>query len=809
MEDIRPTIEISVRKLVEFVLVSGDIDDRIRTIDTVKAMQEGTKAHQKIQKSEGPSYHAEVPFFYVKHYDDYDLKINGRADGVIIPNDDEKANVTIDEIKGVYLDLDLMDDAIEIHLAQAKCYAFFYSEQHEKCEMSIRMTYVNLDNEKKKYFHYNFSYKELDNFFQNILSLYKRWSDFLFEWQIKRNTSIQSLKFPYDFREGQKELISKIYYSISNKKLLFLQAPTGTGKTLATIFPSIKAIGNGLASKVFYLTAKNVTRNVAFKAFEILAEKGLLMKTVMITAKEKICLNTEVKCNPENCIYARGHFDRVNDAVYELLTKNDIINKELISEWSKEKTVCPYYLSLDLAKWCDNIVCDYNYVFDPNAALSTFFTEGIGRDFIFLIDEAHNLIDRGREMYSETFSKEEVLNVKREINTAAFGIISGLTKLNRAFLNIKKSFESIKESSYENNFYENNYYRPNTSEETDFASSMGLVCYAFDRIFEKKIPLENEDKILEFYFKVRFFNSLYEYADSHYLFYFSMEDGKNISAHIFCVDPSKNIQEKLDYSVASVFFSATLLPMEYHKKLLCLEKKPFALFANSTFDPDNKHIFIGDDVTSLYKKRSDSMFSMYAQYIIRIISVRHGNYMAFFPSYSFMKEVLNIFYALYEGDFEVLVQENGMKESDKEAFLNTFEEKKNVIAFTVTGGAFSEGIDLTGESLIGVIICGAALPKFSIRQKIIEEYFSNNSDDGFSYAYLYPGMNKVLQAAGRVIRTESDHGIIVLLDYRFTYSSYKSIFPPDWEGHIEKCEINNITEKIKAYWNSREIGTSS
>ncbi len=795
MEDIRPTIEISVRKLVEFVLASGDIDNRIGAVDPLKAMQEGTKAHQSIQRAAGPEYHAEVPFVYFEHYDEYDLKVSGRADGVI-----DDVNVTIDEIKGVYLDLDLMDAPLPLHLAQAKCYAFFYSEDHDKCDMSVRMTYINLDNYKIKYFHFNFTYEELKAFFSNVLSLYKRWADFLFHWQKIRNQSIQTLKFPYEFRAGQKELIAKIYYSISKNKLLFMQAPTGTGKTLATIFPSVKAVGNSLASKIFYLTAKNVTRNVAFNAFKILSDNGLRMKSVMISAKEKLCTNTEVKCDPDHCVYAKGHFDRINDVVYELLTSRDITGPEDIIEWAKEKNVCPYYMNLDLSRWCDNIVCDYNYVFDPNASLSQFFSEGIGQDFIFLIDEAHNLIERGRDMYSASFTKEEVLLIKKKINTGAFGIVSALNKLNREFLEIRKSFDEItlEETGA-------NAYFPDNQEIADFMNAIGRVVNAFQMILEKKIPLENEDEILEHYFNISFFYEIYTISDAHYKFYFSYDDEKHFHANLFCIDPSKNIQERLDMGISTVFFSATLLPMAYHKRLLCLEEKPFAVFAESTFPPENKRVFIGSDVTSLYKKRNSRTYSDYAAYIINIINSHEGNYMTFFPSYGFMKEVLNYFYSLYDGDYEILVQENGMKEKDKDAFLNTFENKNKVIAFTVSGGAFSEGIDLTGNSLIGVIICGAALPKYSTRQKIIEDYFSEKGIDGFSYAFLYPGMNKVLQAAGRVIRTETDRGIIVLLDSRFEYSSYRNIFPPDWTGQMERCTKENVAEKIQKFWNAGEL----
>ena len=362
MEKEQPLIRISVRNLVEFILRSGDIDNRIAAADK-DAMLLGGKIHRKIQRRMGADYHAEVTLKYEVPCKGFLLSVEGRADGII----DTPAGFVIDEIKGVLKDLDAIKEPIEVHLAQAKCYAYIYATQKKLDEIGVQMTYCNMETEEIKRFQNVYVYEELEQWFWDLIGKYEKWARYQVQWKEKRNASIKKIEFPFSYREGQRDLAASVYRTILRKKKLFIQAPTGVGKTISTVFPAVKAVGEGLGEKIFYLTAKTITRTVAWQAFDTLKEQALRMKVLVLTAKEKICFCEETNCNPEECPYARGHYDRVNDAVYELLTTSDEMNREILEEQARKWKVCPHEMSLDVSEWVDAVICDYNYVFDPNA----------------------------------------------------------------------------------------------------------------------------------------------------------------------------------------------------------------------------------------------------------------------------------------------------------------------------------------------------------------------------------------------------------------------------------------------------------
>ena len=404
-----PIVKISVRNLVEFILRSGDIDNRIGKMADKDAMQLGSKIHRKIQRQMGADYHAEV---YLKHQISYEnciLQIEGRADGIII----DENQVVIDEIKGILGELERLEEPKEVHLAQAKCYACIYGLQEGLEEIGVQMTYCQMETEEIRRFQYTYSVQNLAAWFSDIADQYQKWAKFQIDWREKRNASIRTIEFPFVYREGQRELVRDVYRTILRKKQLFIQAPTGVGKTMATVFPAVKAIGEGLGEKLFYLTAKTITRIVAENAFQTLKQQGLNMKVITLTAKEKICFCEAMECNPEACPYAKGHFDRVNDAVFELLNETGEMTREALERQARKHQVCPFEMSLDVASWVDAVICDYNYVFDPTAHLKRFFSEGGSGEYLFLIDEAHNLVERAREMYSAVLYKEDVLEAKR------------------------------------------------------------------------------------------------------------------------------------------------------------------------------------------------------------------------------------------------------------------------------------------------------------------------------------------------------------------------------------------------------------
>lgn len=776
----REQIRISVRNLVEFILRKGDIDNRISKTADKEAMQLGSKIHRKIQRQMGSSYHAEVSLKMMLHEEKYDLQVEGRADGIIV-----EEGVTIDEIKGVFRDLEQIEEPIEVHLAQAKCYAYIYGKQENLENISVQMTYCHLETEQVKRFKESYLLSELEKWFNNLIGEYKKWAEFQIDWKKKRNKSIRRIEFPYEYRKGQKELATSVYRTILRKKKLFIQAPTGVGKTMATIFPSVKAVGEELGEKIFYLTAKTITRTVVEQAFQLLKKQGLQYKVVTLTAKEKICFCEDKECNPEKCPYAKGHYDRVNQAVYEMITTTDDMSRENIEVYARKYEVCPFEMSLDVAVWVDAVVCDYNYVFDPNAHLRRFFADEVKGEYLFLIDEAHNLVERAREMYSTTIYKEEFLEAKRIIKYLDKKLVRKLDICNRQLLELKRECET---------------YQVHQSV-GHFSISMTNLLMEMERFMEECDRAEVKEELLEFYFHVRTFLNVYDVLDENYTIYTEMEEDGKFKLKLFCVNPALNLQNFLEKGNSTVFFSATFLPTHYYKQLLSTEKDDYAIYVDSPFDIKNREILIGSDVSSKYTKRNVQMYERIASYIIKTLEVKKGNYIAFFPSYQFMENVYEVLERRLSGETVCLLQEKMMTEEKREEFLEEFakEREGNLLGFCVMGGIFSEGIDLTEEKLVGAFIVGTGLPQICYEREILRQYFEKKNGKGFDYAYLYPGMNKVLQSAGRVIRTETDRGVILLLDERFLQRQCQEIFPREWAG-IKKCTLENISEQLEKFW---------
>ena len=780
-------LHISVRNLVEFIFREGDIDNRGGRLPNADAMMEGSRLHRKIQQSMGPGYQAEVPLKYTVQEPLYELTIDGRADG-IFRNDE--GIVVVDEIKGIYKNLSFMDQPIYVHQAQAMCYAYFFAMQNELNQIAVQMTYVNLDTEEKKYFQQEFAFSELEEWFKDLLNSYKRWADFQFEWRQKRQASIQMLAFPYDYREGQKQLVSDVYRTIHRGKNLFIQAPTGVGKTISTIFPAVKAVGEGLADRIFYLTAKTITGMVAKETFALLRKQGYMAKTIQLTAKEKLCMCEEMECNPVHCPYAKGHFDRVNDAVFELLQESDMFAREEILVQAEKHMVCPFEMSLDVATWADNIICDYNYAYDPNVYLKRFFQDGIKGDYIFLVDEAHNLVERSREMYSASLYKEDFLAVKRIIKSHSKRIEKLLDKCNKILLEYKR--ECVTYVLYENT--------------GNLIFSLMLLASALDEFLQKPLEFSGRKEVLDFYFCVRNFLNISDLVDEHYEIYSEIQEDGRFMLKLFCVDPSLNLQKCIDKGRSTIFFSATLLPIGYYKNLLSAEKENYAIYAKSTFCEEQRLLLFGNDVSTKYTRRNDAEFQKIANYIVKTVHCKKGNYMVFFPSYKLMYQVYDAFLTLDEGRAVSIVQQSGMKEEEREAFLENFEKEyeSSFVAFCVMGGIFSEGIDLTNDRLIGAIVVGTGLPQISNEREILKNHYDAISGDGFDYAFRFPGMNKVLQAAGRVIRTTEDLGVILLLDDRFLQSDYQLLYPREWNKR-SICNVNTVEQFVQNFWKDVSI----
>lgn len=784
MDENLPVIRISVRNLVEFILREGDIDNRTGGGQDPENMQMGSRIHRKIQRQMGSDYQAEVPLKTEIVCDGFTLKIEGRADGLI----HTKEQVMVDEIKGVLRELDRVQEPAGIHLAQAKCYASMVAEQEEVDEIGVQMTYCQMETEEVKRFQYSYQSNELKVWFDGVIRQYEKWAKFQIEWRKARNASIKGIEFPFPYRKGQRDLAVSVYRTILRKKKLFIQAPTGVGKTISTVFPAVKAVGEELGEKIFYLTAKTITRTVAEQAFETLREQNLKFKVITLTAKEKICFCEETSCNPDDCPYAKGHFDRVNDAVYELLMQEDVMSREVLEAQARKHKVCPFEMALDVSTWVDGVICDYNYVFDPDARLRRFFAEGGAGGYLFLIDEAHNLVERGRQMYSAELCKEDFLAVKKLVKGEAPRFAKRLEACNKILLAMKKECENYK-------------VLDNISH---FGIQLMNVLSETDRYLEECVDKEVRETVLDFYFQVRSFLNIYDGLDENYVIYTEYQENGRFVLKLFCVNPAANLQKCLDKGNSAVFFSATLLPIQYYKRLLSTEKDNYAVYIDSSFDTKKRLLMNGVDVSTRYTMRSREMYQRYATYIFRVVKAKMGNYLIFFPSYQFMEDVYQEFTQLLASDeeeMELVIQQKHMDEEERENFLRAFEvgREKSLIGFGVLGGIFSEGIDLTNEKLIGTLIIGTGLPQVCNEREILKSYFDQKGLYGFDYAYRYPGMNKVLQAAGRVIRTEDDRGVILLLDERFQREKGKEIFPKEW-ADCERCRLDIVEEKIRLFW---------
>lgn len=793
------TVKISVRNLVEFMLRSGDINSAGSGVSGTEAMQLGSKIHRKIQKSMGIGYEAEVSLFTIQKMRSREygipffLRIEGRADGIFR----EKNRVMIDEIKGVYRDVKEMKEPVYVHKAQALCYAYMVAEEENLTEIEIQMTYCNMETEIIRRFNETWTRQELVRWFTDLVEGYEKWAVYEYDWKKKRNASIRKLVFPFDYRPGQKELAAVSYHTVEEKKKLFIEAPTGVGKTITTVFPSVKAMGEGISDCIFYLTAKTITRTVAEECFSLLGEQELAFKPITITAKEKVCVLDKVMCSPGDCERARGHYDRINDAVYDMLVHEEKLTREIILSYAEKYQVCPFEMTLDAALFADAVICDYNYVFDPNVYLRRFFSQEKKGNMILLIDEAHNLVERGREMYSARLVKEDFLAVKRILKA-----VQRHEKRPEVQYNLRKfekSLEAVNRTMLQWKHECDEFEVLTEVGALEFQLLRVLSCY---ELFAKDYPeIPERETMLNFYFDVRKFSAFLEYRDEKYRIYTDYDGEGNFRVKLQCMDPSERLGEVMERARCTILFSATLLPIRYYKEQLAGTKEDNAVYAESSFLPEQRKVLIARDVTSRYTRRGPDEYARIALYIQKFVSAKQGNYLVFFPSYRFMEEVTSRI-DLQEKQ-RLLVQTSDMREREKEEFLSSFEpdNDESIIGCCVMGGIFSEGIDLKEDRLIGAVIVGTGLPMVCHERELFKNYYEEQNGHGFEYAYLYPGINKVFQAGGRVIRTAEDRGAILLLDERFLQRQYLDLFPREWFPY-EIVNLEKMESELKKFWDN-------
>ncbi len=798
----RCCVTLSVRELCERACRSGDLDSsRYAGAD---AMLAGADIHRKLQAQAGGFYRPEVSLVLTTEYNGICFEVSGRADGVI--RKEEK--LTVDEIKCVR-SYDFFAPPKEVFLAQMKCYAYFLAVSENRSEIDGRLTYYHTDTGKLRYFHYHFRTEELRAFYMTLLD--RVW--FLADLAVRQVQTVlpqaAEAVFPYpELREGQEMMIRECFSAIRRKKRLFAEAPTGTGKTISALYPAVRALGKGYAEKIFYLTAKASTGREAYRAAAKLYEAGVHLRTVVISAKEQMCMCSaglsggagRNHCNAHDCEFARGYYDRVENALTELIREGNGYPRQRIAEVAQKYRVCPYELSLDLSELCDIVICDYNYAFDPTVYFRRYFGDVPHADYIFLVDEAHNLVDRARGMYSYELTRhdfEQAFVAIPETDTEPGKIVESAGSAFGVLRRLCREVMTKDEEGREQGYYAGKQIPKG------FYEAMERFRQQTDALLKKRRNDPALDPLAELMLKVRKFLTVSEFFDSGFLFYAEVY-GENVRAKICCLDPSHIMNSLLERASSVILFSATLTPVHYFREVLGGSKKAECLSVPSPFPEENLCVAVADYLSTRYEHRKKNA-THYATVIAASVAPRKGNYMVYFPSYACLEEVQKVFVRRYP-KVELVVQKPDMGWRDREKFLSAFREntERLCIGFCVLGGVFSEGVDLPGSRLIGSVILGVGLPGLSSERNMIRDYLDGDTVSGYDYAYTFPGMNNVLQAAGRVIRRGSDRGIVVLVDDRYAQPKYRALFPEHWKGIQYAGNPESLAEIIRRFWDSSE-----
>ena len=779
---IKTILSIGVRELVEFVLRRGDLEVEFAGVSRAA---DGIRIHQKIQYARPAGYSPEVVISRQVETPAVVLTIGGRIDGVY----ENAGTPVIDEIKTTRRNLeDCLHEDNPLHWGQAKVYAFLYATERGLSDIGVQLTYARLGTGEARETRRHYPVAELQAFFEDLVGRYLEWATVITAWGRQRDDSIRHLEFPFGtFRPGQLEMVNAVTQTIQDGGRIFIQAATGIGKTMAVLFPAVKSIADHDSAKIFYLTARTTGRMAAEKALNELRGRGMRLKQLALTAKERICFNPGSACSAEECGFAKGHYDRL-PAARRAGFEEDAWTWEAVAAAARQFQVCPFEFSLDLSRWADLVICDYNYAFDPKAYLRRFFLDVTG-DYTFLVDEAHNLVDRSRDMFSAELRKQPFLELRRAVKAALPAVHRALGSINTWMREARKRCEAAGAPMAE----------PDTPEEL-YPLLRSFLATA-EKWLEKNMKSPFREELLERYFEVGGFLRVAEQFDDSYATCFETL-AKDLRVKLFCIDPSRQIGGALNRCRSAVFFSATLTPLDYFQTMLASASTE-TLVLPSPFPPENLGVFIADRLSTYFRHRDRTKLEI-ARIAHSLVQHHKGNYLLFFPSYHYMRMVLEAFRSAGP-DADVIVQEPGMSERQREAFLGRFEtdNPRTLVGFAVMGGIFGEGIDLVGTRLSGAAVVGVGLPAVGLERELIREYFAGRLEQGFEYAYMYPGINRVLQAAGRVIRTDSDRGVVLLIDQRYGSDAYRSLLPEHWHTRWVRNR-DEFAAVLLAFWSSGE-----
>lgn len=741
---------LSVRDLAEFVYTSGDLGSM--SLDHERAWI-GAQIHREIQAH----FKAEEKEIFLKRHDTLDgltFCIEGRCD-LLYQKDDKWI---LEEIKTTTASIDKVRKD-KVHEAQLLLYGAMISHfEYEQLEVSLR--YVHVVSKEEVYFKEIYTKQQLEAFYIDTLTKYVYWAKKKEKLHQRAIENGLNLKFPYgEYRPTQKQLCAAVYRSIEAKEPLFLQASTGIGKTISTLFPALKCIGNNTIDKIFYLCAKNVTAKTAIDTMQSINQISAF-QTIHVTAKDKICFLEERDCDPDKCSYAKGYYERNKDAMQALLNKYDLITKKEVQEIARSHHVCPFELSLDTLLYCDVIICDYNYAFDPKVYLKRCFDEK--HRYTLLVDECHNLVDRSLSMYSGELQLSQI-EVMKHVSCSDKLVVKGLNTLCDRLQDL---YDPENEYVYD--------------EEND--TNILNACHSLHNYLQ--VYLKNHEdadpKWNDLYFLIGDYIRISDYYDEHYycLIHSVVDD---VTIKQYCMNASNPLRKIYEYVHNVVFFSATLSPLRYYQNMLGGNESDKAYDFPSIFPKEHTLSIIHRTLSTRYQHREDTLLEV-VESIYAAIMGKKGNYLVFAPSYVYLQAIYELFTTLYPS-FSTIMQKSDQSEEDKQAFLQAFQSNdQHLVGFAILGGMFSEGIDYLGEQLIGSIIVSVGMGTPTKEKELMKAHFDSLNLDGFSYAYRYPGMNKVLQAAGRVIRSAKDVGFILFLDERFATPTYLSLMPQTYRN---------------------------
>ena len=779
------TLYISAYELCSYVLRGGSVDN---------AMEYGNKAgctvvSHRLHESKPNIVDA---YTYSTVCEGYNLTVYTYPEGI---RKEDNGVYTVEKVYTVPYSLDKIENGeLDIAINTAICSSHIVMHQLGGNYVETRVVYFGEKHDEERTFGQRCYREEANVCFENLVEMLSPFVKIIGDRHTKCLPQLKSLHFPFkDVRESQREFILDTFRAIRTHKRLIVQAPTGTGKTMASVYPAIKSIGEGYADKVFYLTGKATTAYAAINGIDIMRESIPDFRAIHISSKEKCCKSTKIKdrrkCKNENCTRSRGFYDKINLALAELLQNYRTYTMDIIDAIAEKYSICSYELSLELSEWCELIVCDYNYLFDLQVYFRRYFG-AVDANYVFLIDEAHNLPDRAREMYSATLTRSDFARIENKFPKfpkfarACGDVLSKFDVLHALAMTEK---QQIEEELY--GFYITSELPEDiTAELTPFVKTV-------DKMFATDFF---DEELNELYFNVKHMLKVCEIFDKRFKMYIEAHN-EEVTLRLLCLDASYMLDKAMKKGISTVLFSATLTPLEYFSDILGCGKST-TLDLKSPYDKENLCLIGINNISTRYEDRKKSATNV-ANVIRASIAGKKGNYIVYFPSYSYLTEVKEIFENKYP-KIKVITQIKSMSEGAKREFLDSFDDKCDTtqVGFCVMGGSFSEGIDLKGERLIGAIIVGVGLPTISSELNIIKEHFDNTRENGYAYAYTYPGMNKVLQAAGRVIRSENERGVVVLIDDRFATEEYKMIMPEYWH-HIKYLNnANDLLKEVTLFW---------